>query len=458
MKISAMPTQSDPIRRPRLIGLGALLLSVLWILAACARLSTPPAPATAPPTPSAQSVPDSVLNNAAGNGSNSSVNSQGETNLVVWLPDFYSLDPSQPGGETLYTVRVLFEQTYPGVFLDLFNKAESGQAGLLNFLRAAQRVAPSVLPDAVILNTQDLWQAVDAGLVQPVDPAALDGIDDFYPFALDAATYNDILYGVPLSADLQHLVYARDYLLPQTGEPLAAPPLAWSQVISDGAPFIFTAGVREPARNLSLLLQYVGAGGSLSEDGTLTDAAALVDLFTFLAEARQSGAIPDRILGLLSEETTWGAFADGDAGLAAVNAHYYLSQREVLDQVGYGPVPTQDGTPSTVAQTWAIAILTPDPDRQALVVEFIQDLLEAEVLGPWNQSANRLPVRHSALQAWTGADPYYQFLDDQANLAVAIPNGKAFTDLAGQMQQAAQDVLAGNLSPQDALLTVQATP
>ncbi len=55
MKIPAMPTQSDPIRRPRLIGLGALLLSALWILAACARLSTPPTPTT--PTPPAPIAP-----------------------------------------------------------------------------------------------------------------------------------------------------------------------------------------------------------------------------------------------------------------------------------------------------------------------------------------------------------------------------------------------------------------
>ncbi len=376
----------------------------------------------------------------------------------MWLPDFYTLNPSQPGGETLYTVRVLFEQTYPDVFLDMANKAEIGQASLLNFLRAAQRAAPGVLPDAVILNTQDLWQAVDAGLVQPLDPAILEGIDDFYPFALDAVTYHDTLYGVPVSADLQHLVFHRNYTQADTDAPLESPPITWSQVISDNIPFLFAASVREPARNLSLLLQYVGAGGSLTEDGTLTDPEAMLNVLTFLADARQAKVIPDSVLGLLGEETTWSAFVEGAGGMAAVNARYYLSQREILDEVGFGPIPTQDGTPSTVAQTWAIAILTPDPDRQALIIEFIQDLLEPEVLGPWNQFAHHLPVRRSAFQAWTSAHPYYQFLDSQLDVAVAIPNGKAFSDLALHMQQAAQDVMAGNLSPQDALLNIQATP
>lgn len=435
----------DPVRRPRLAGVMGMLLAALWILAACARPSTPTPPATPLPTVPAQIV----LDTDAGGGVEP--DDDGETNLVMWLPDFYSLNPSQPGGETLYTVRVLFEQTYPSVFLDMANKAEVGQAGLLNFLRVAQRAAPSVLPDAVVINTQDLWQAVDAGLVQPLDPAILAGIDDFYPFALDAVTYQDKLYGVPVSADLQHLVYHRDMLL-------EAPPLTWSQVISHGVPFIFAAGVRDPARNLSLLLQYVAAGGSLTADGSLANPGAMADVLTFLADARQAGVIPDQIGGLLSEETTWTAFVEGNAGLAAVNARYYLSQREVLDEVGFGPVPTRDGVPQTVAQTWAFAILTPDPERQALVIELIQNLLEPEVLGPWNQFAHHLPVRRSAFQLWTSARPYYQFLEAQLDLAVAIPNGRAFSNLASHMQQAAQDVLSGNLPPQDALLNIQATP
>ncbi len=247
-----------PSRTIRTAWVAMICLAAFGILTACSRLSSAPPPVALPPTPPAQIIPDATAEGGVESGED------GETNLVLWLPDFYSLDPSQPGGETLYTTRVLFEQTYPGVFWDLFNKAESGQAGLLPFLRAAHRAAPSVIPDAVILNTQDLWQAVDAGLVQPLDPALLDGIDDFYPFALDAVTYNDILYGVPISADLQHLVFHEDYVLADTGAVLETPPLTWSQVISDNVPFLFAASVREPARNLSLLLQYVGAGGTLT--------------------------------------------------------------------------------------------------------------------------------------------------------------------------------------------------
>ncbi len=62
------------------------------------------------------------------------------------------------------------------------------------------------------------------------------------------------------------------------------------------------------------------------------------------------------------------------------------------------------------------------------------------------------------MRTWSRTDPYYQFLDAQLDLAVALPNGKPFADLAGHMQQAAQDVLSGNLSPQDALLMVQGAP
>ena len=431
--------------------LTALFLAILLmaLVGACSGLSeAEPAPVDAvaqeedlAPTP----VP-------VGEGVNSEAS--GSTELVLWLPDLYDLDPTHTAGETLYTLRRLFEQTYPNVFLTLVNKAERGQAGLFNYLRSAQQVAPSIMPDVVILGSDELWQAADLGLIQPINPADLENIDDFYPFALDAVTYNQTLYGVPVSADVLHLVQDRNY----GGEEADSLPLLASDVVSGTVPFIFAANQREPSQNLFLLLQYVASGGVLNEEGTLTEPDALGEVFRWLADARAVQIVPDTVLDFSSEDAVWAAFVEGDAGLAAVNARYYLSQREILENTGFGPIPTLDGAPATVAQTWAFAILTPDPERQALVLELIQEMLDPDVLGPLNQYNHRLPTRRSAFQAWADSHPYYQFLDSQLNLATAIPNGKAFADLAQRMQRAELDVLSGTVLPSDALLNVRATP
>lgn len=441
---------ADPrLRLDKFVGL-FLGLALMFQLVACAGIQDD-AP-DAQPQPALDPPPAATPNPVA--EGTSATDETGFTDLVLWLPDFYDLDPAHTAGDTLYTVRNLFEQTYPGVYLTLANKAESGQAGIFNFLRAAQRAAPGVMPDAVILNTQDLWQAVDHGLVQPVDPDFLNSIDDFYPFALDAVTYKETLYGVPISADILHLVYNRTY----GSEIRETVPITTSAVLSDSVPFIFAAGHRNPAQNLFLLLAYVGGGGVLGEDGALSRPEGLGEVYEFLAAGRQAAVIPDTVLGFSSEDAVWAAFLEGDAGLAAVNARYYLSQGEVLDNIGFGSVPTLDGTSITVAQTWAFAILTPDPERQALIIELVQELLDPEVLGPVNQYNHRLPTRRSAFQLWSQVNPYYQFLDTQLGLAVAIPNGKAFADLAQRMQQAELDVLSGNLQPAEALLNLQPTP
>ena len=69
-------------------------------------------------------------------------------------------------------------------------KARYGKGGLLDFLRSAQPVASSVLPDLVALDVVELEKAVEAGVVQPLDRLLDDEVTArLYPFAREAGQF-----------------------------------------------------------------------------------------------------------------------------------------------------------------------------------------------------------------------------------------------------------------------------
>ena len=135
-------------------------------------------------------------------------------------------------------------------------KAQYGPAGLFNYLRSGQKAAPSVLPDVVVLNSHELWQAVELGLIQPLEAGTVIQFGDFYPFALQASTYRNQLYGVPYAVELLHVVGPRDRSLPAT----------WAELLAQGAPqYLFQGAPADDELNASVLLHYVAAGAMLND-------------------------------------------------------------------------------------------------------------------------------------------------------------------------------------------------
>ncbi|MGV2436409.1 MAG UNVERIFIED_CONTAM: hypothetical protein LVT10_17195 [Anaerolineae bacterium] len=62
-----------------------------------------------------------------------------------------------------------FAQTENGVSVKVRTKRVSDVGGIMSTLRTAREVAPSALPDMTLLRRQDLLDAVQRGLVQPLD-------------------------------------------------------------------------------------------------------------------------------------------------------------------------------------------------------------------------------------------------------------------------------------------------
>ncbi|RIK50708.1 MAG: hypothetical protein DCC57_11540 [Chloroflexi bacterium] len=417
-----------------------LILAVALLLAACrARQNATPTPAAPAP---ALSVP------AEDNGPPTTDSAQGQ-HLVVWLPAFSGIAAGAAAGDVLETSIRQFEQAHPGVSIEVQVKAESGVAALWPFLRSAQAVAPAILPDLVLINTQQLWQGADLGLFMALDETDIAAVDDFYPAARAGVHYNNRLLGIPYTVDAVHAVYS------QEGFAGALP--TWETLLAEAPAYLFPGGSSEGSVNLHMLAQYLGAGGDLAESAVEPDLEAARAYFEFLAEGRQQGVIPPEVADLGTFSAVYAAFQAHSEGLAATLGSDVLGGAE-RTQLRYAPLPTRSGRPTTVADIWAFALLTQDTERQALALSLVAALLEPDVQGAWSQFADRLPSRRSALAQWDQAGPYRSFLEQQIEGAAAVPNGRAFADFARRLQAGQLAVLRGELTPDEAARSLSSAP
>ena len=152
-----------------------------------------------------------------------------------------------------------FEQANPEIEVELLVKKASGKGGVVDFLRTAGEVAPSVLPDVVVMDATDLSQAYGDGLMQTLD-GRLDRsiVQDLLPAARRMGTVNDTLAGVPLGIEMEHSVYNT---LTYTDTAVL-----WTDVLSQTNGYVFPARGMNGLVNDATLSQYFTSGGELLDD------------------------------------------------------------------------------------------------------------------------------------------------------------------------------------------------
>lgn len=364
--------------------------------------------------------------------------------LTWWTPPGFAPSEETAAGQLLALELETLQAANSTTVVEPVLKAPHGEGGLLDFLLTAQKVAPSILPDLVTLDSEDLGVAMRAGLLQPLDellPQEL--LNDLYPFALDVGRLDDKLYAVQFEADIEHAVVR--------SEEVPAPPRTWDDVLAGEHDYVFPTGTENNPGD-SFLIQYQAAGGRLSRrnEPFVLNEQALLHTLQFYDQARESGIVPAIVLGMDSIEDTWQAFDDGRADIANVLASRYLAERSRTSNLGFGPVPTQSGTPATMSHGWTLAVTATDPERQAAVARLIEALLRPELSSAWTQASNRIPTRRSALALWNQDDPYTSFLRWQLEAAAFTTAESSYLKAAPILAAAQRDVLNGTLTPQEA--------
>lgn len=410
------------------------VLVLLVSLAACTSAPASPTPGLPTPTPltpatlQPQPLPPTPLPDTA-------------ITLTLWLPTRFLPAKDNAAYQVLQRQLDEFARTADGTPSQIVVKQDRGPGGLLDLLRTASPVAPSILPDIIALDNTDLETAARSGLIQPIGPLLpADLTDDLYPFARDLGSLNGELYGVLYSADLEHLATNSATPLPQT----------WSDLLETPRRYLFALGNNSISD--AVLSHYLSAGGKLTDEQgkPMLDETALRTLLETYQEARDAGVLPGNLLELDSADKVWSAWRGLGTGVANLNATRYLSVETRLPDLQVGDLPALTQPARSLGRGWAYAIVTQDPRRQAAAVRLLQHLLSAKNNGEWTRAAGVLPGRAAALAQWDQSNPYTTFAGDQLARAQPLPPAAIRSAISPALRKAIEDVLAGRATPADA--------
>ncbi len=366
------------------------------------------------------------------------------TTLVLWVPEDLSPYVETEAGALLAQRLEAFNQSQADVQVETLVKKAHGRGGLLDFLRTASVAAPSVLPDLIVLDLEDLRVAAQAGLLQPMDEVLPAGLaEDQYPFAAELGRVEGQTMGVPLGVEVEHAAYWPALF--------AAPPLTWTAVVSAGVSFVFPAGGQDGNVNDTTLIEYLGAGGRLTdaEGNPSLDEEPLLAMLDFYAQAAAAGVVsPSVTLSITGTEGCWEALLNGQAGIAAVNSRRFWTAPDL--GLAPAPLPSRSGRVITLARGWMVSLVTADPNRQEQAMELLAWLLAPEGYGPWTQSLGYLPTTRSGLASWTIDGSGRAVLEALLEGAQASPPQSVREAVGPVLQEAVETVLTGQRTPTEA--------
>lgn len=413
-----------------------IIFLLLVMLTACTSAPQPPtshAPtavaltpsATPQPEPSASPtpVPDATIT------------------LTLWLPTRFLPAQDNAAYQVLKSQLDDFAQA-GGTPSQIMIKQDRGPGGLLDLLRAASPVAPAILPDIIALDSIDLETAARSGLIQPIGqllPA--DAVNDLYPFARDAGSFNNELYGAVFSTDLEFMATTSATPAPTT----------WQGLIDTSRRYLFPLGGNNSVSD-AVLSHYFSAGGRLIDeqgDPTLDEVPLRTLLETYLA-ARDAGVLPSNFSELDSADKVWNQWRGNGTTTANINSTRFLSVETRLSDLQVSELPALAQPARSLGRGWAYAVVTADPRRQAAAVHLLQQLLAPQNNGTWTQAAGVLPGRTASLAQWNQTAPYMTFVANQLARAQALPPAAIRTAVSPILRKAIEDVLSDRATPGEA--------
>lgn len=367
--------------------------------------------------------------------------------LSIWVPPDFSPDgPGEAAAKLAERLRG-FEDSHPGVRVEVRVKGRSGPAGLLETLAAAHQAAPSILPDLVALDGPDLASAHAREVILAwQETGTMPETWGWIPAVVDGARSQGKLIGLPFAAQADVFAFRP--------EAYPTPPLSWADMLTGNGSFLFPAGDPWSAFTLA---QYLSAGGMLrdAEGSPLLDAEALQDVLAFYAAARAGGLLPLSSRQHENSSTTAEALSSGQVG-AAVVPFDQLTDLEAEGLQIVGPWPSRDGQGTCFVNPWSWAVVARSSAPEPLAIELAIWLARPEFVSSWTRALELLPATSSALAAWP-ADAPRALAEMLGSVCLPLPLPEDLALFGPVLRDAVGATLTGDLTPEAAAMLAAAT-
>lgn len=372
--------------------------------------------------------------------------------LTVWLPPQMVPDLAQDIEVSAFvaSAHAAFLAAQRNARLSVAPKALYGTGGMLDLLLAMQPVAPWRLPDIALVDASELPALVEHDLAMPLNdliPAAI--WDDLFPFALEAVSTDEGLYGVPFQVDLPLLVYNL--------EAVTDPPQRWEQLLAGSAKIVFPAAQGEDGAAADLfMVQYLARGGKVAAPPFALDAVIAARVLRDYRNAFDRGILVSESREAQTWERSWAFYLAGTADMTLAGSWQYLRDRALLVQSHYSAVPTVSMGQFTLARSLVWVVFSQDPERRQLAAQYVRMMVDTERLNEWSTISHHLSARRSSYSIGFEAD-LRAFLESLLAHASPYPLSPVYLKARGEIARAIEDVLDGVTTPERAASSLAIT-
>ncbi len=415
-----------------------------------------------------------MLTAACGGGGNAA---SSKTITVV----YYNYSPFVAAGNLFKKIIPVFEKEHPGwkVNLEPIDAAENDYYTKLDLMSRSASTAPDVAMEDTFLINSD----VQAGYLAPLNGYLSNwpGWKQFYPAAQKAAqAQNGKVYGVPMGGGTAGLWYNKK-IFAKAGLPVPWHPKTWADVlaaaraIKQKAPGVIPLNVYAgtPAGEYSSLWGFqmllYSTGEQLYDHATgkwIAPGAGFVDSLKFLKTiyGQKLAPAPEQELnpnitsvvasqllpkGKLAIDLD-GAWLPGSTWMPG-NAQPWAQWSKTLGWTGW---PTRNGqSPGEISMDggWTLAIGSHSPNK-AMDFDFIKLALDKQNTISYDLSSGNLADRKDAAAnpSYLKAYPGVKFWTGLGKNAYYRPAYSAYPRISNAIQQATEQVVTGQESPQQA--------
>ena len=372
--------------------------------------------------------------------------------LTVWAPVEFTPSGDEEGADLLRQQMAEFQNLNPAIQVVYEPKPLEGPAGLLTYLRAASAVAPTIVPDLIVIPAAGLDEAAQTGLLFPLEGLLEEGLrEDLYPFATRDTRVEGEWLAVPLAVQVEHGVT-------RAGRRLPVPiPLDLNDLSVPNAPtWLFAGqGVEEGEMSNALLLQLLAIEGALPGPGALPPAEELVALLAAFQAAEENGTISRQVLSIDETEAIISRLQQGQVDLVETDSRSYLAEQQEGTPVRFAPLPTLTGMQTAVVDGFLIGLTTDDERRQAAAAQYLSWLLDPPQLAAWSRTSNWLPARRSVLAEVLDDEEYTVYLNERLQNGWLRPSGAVWGGFAQAVQEQFRTVMLGQTTPAEAVEALQ---
>lgn len=282
-------------------------------------------------------------------------------------------------------------------------------------------------------------------------------LDDFYEAAIETASLDGSIYGVPFRWDAGSMIYNID-LFDEAG--LDGPPETWAET-QDAAQALSEIGVygygwpygNDNNARVRWLNEYYTQGGEFTEtdDGAIEiDADASLRALEVLSWGFEEGFVSPSSLEA-SNTDLQNLFINEQIGFYFEGAYAIEPIREAGINVGTAMWPGTDGPGTVSADGFSLMVPEAAENLEAAQV-LVQFLARPESQARMTET---FPARESAAEDERFSEPLFEpFLQQHSEFALNRPSFAGWEELTPTIFAALQSVALGDMTPEEANATI----